>query len=333
MGNGVRMLGFGGLALVAMQVFPVDRSAPPDDGPLEISDPVVADIVDRACADCHTNDTRWPWYGYVAPASWFLAKHVEEGRQHLNLSTWSDQSARRQASKLREMVDEVESGEMPLPSYLRGHPEARLTDEERATLIAWAEEMEGQVRGSARRGSNRDDDAGTRDPNEADEPHGSKTDETGGDAEARALGTDQGARGPAGAGRLARTRPHGLSSMVATVGGGPSLGALVRSRHLSHADPVSFSNDILPLFEKKCISCHGGEVDGEIVTESQLDLTTYEAVMAGSEFGPVIEPGDVEGSYLFESVELGDMPEDDDPLSEKEIEMIREWILAGAPNN
>lgn len=96
---------------------------------------------------------------------------------------------------------------------------------------------------------------------------------------------------------------------------------------------ASFADDIMPILEKSCLSCHGAEVDGEIVTELSLDMTTYEGLMAGSEYGTVIEPGDPDNSLLLEMVVEGDMPEDGDPLSAEEIELIRNWIAEGAENN
>lgn len=132
------VLGVVAAVAVAIQLVPVDRSNPPENGPLVIQDAAVADVFDRACADCHTNGTTWPWYSKVAPVSWWVVDHVEEGREHLNLSTWASLSADDQDHKLEEWVEMVEEGEMPLPSYTWGHPEARLSDQERETLMAWA---------------------------------------------------------------------------------------------------------------------------------------------------------------------------------------------------
>ena len=132
------MLGFAGLALVAIQIFPADRSNPPENGPLVIQDVQVADVFQRACADCHTNDTRWPWYSKVAPVSWWIVDHVEHGRSHLNLSEWGAMSLDDQDHALEEVEEVIEEGEMPLPSYVRGHPEAELTDAEKQALIRWA---------------------------------------------------------------------------------------------------------------------------------------------------------------------------------------------------
>ncbi|NNF28180.1 MAG: hypothetical protein HKN73_13230 [Gemmatimonadetes bacterium] len=97
---------------------------------------------------------------------------------------------------------------------------------------------------------------------------------------------------------------------------------------------VSFANDVLPIFNNRCVDCHGGtDENGEQRLESLLDLRSYEGVMAGSEFGTVIEAGDAEASYLLEMIVEGDMPEEGDPVPEAEIETIRSWITAGAENN
>lgn len=300
---------------VLMQLVPVNRSAPEDVGPLQIADAQVAEIFDRACADCHTNQTDWPWYGYVAPASWFLAKHIDEGREHFNISRWEDQSDRRKATKLREMAEEVAEGEMPLPSYLIIHGEAKLTEDEKSVLIAWAEEMEQGVRGASRRSA----------PGGEGEDEG----EVGDDAEAG----DDAASSAEATRTSARATHQALRSMIATAGLRPFELSRRAERATGTAD-VSFSEDIMPIFEATCLECHGAaDSEGEIVLEAQLDLRTWEAVMAGSEFGSVIEPGNPEESYLLESVEMGDMPEDGDPLSPEQVDLIRQWIIAGAPNN
>jgi hypothetical protein len=108
----------------------------------------MADIVERACADCHTHDTVWPWYSRVAPVSWWVVDHVEEGREHLNFSTWGTQDSDRQDHKLEELVEYVENREMPLRSYMARHPEARITDEERQKLVDWADSLRAELGGS-----------------------------------------------------------------------------------------------------------------------------------------------------------------------------------------
>lgn len=99
-------------------------------------------------------------------------------------------------------------------------------------------------------------------------------------------------------------------------------------------DTVSFAEDLLPLFKAKCAECHGGEdEDGEVWEEGGLNLLSYERVMQGSEFGPVVEPGKPDESFLLEQVVVGEMPQEGELLPEEEIEMIRAWIAAGAQNN
>ncbi|MBW3533704.1 MAG: c-type cytochrome [Gemmatimonadetes bacterium] len=96
---------------------------------------------------------------------------------------------------------------------------------------------------------------------------------------------------------------------------------------------VTYSADVAPIFKKSCVSCHGGMDGGEKRVEYGLDLTTAKGVLAGSEYGAVIEPGDPDNSYLVELIEAGDMPEEGDPLTPAEIEIIRAWIADGAKDN
>lgn len=97
---------------------------------------------------------------------------------------------------------------------------------------------------------------------------------------------------------------------------------------------VSFSEQVLPFFQAKCVSCHGSTwEDGELRLEAGLDLTTYEALMRGSEFGSVIEPGDPDGSILVEMVAVGDMPEEGEPATAEELEALRAWVTEGAKKN
>jgi hypothetical protein len=126
---------------VAIQFWPVARSNPPVTGDLAAPEPVNS-ILRRSCYDCHSNETRWPWYSYVAPVSWLVAHDVEEGREHMNLSEWSKLSENKRASVADEMAEEVEDGEMPLPMYLRAHADAKLSDEDKRILRKWADELE-----------------------------------------------------------------------------------------------------------------------------------------------------------------------------------------------
>ena len=115
----------------------------------------------------------------------------------------------------------------------------------------------------------------------------------------------------------------------------PALaGSAVASVSLSPQDTVSFANDVLPIFQQRCAECHGAtDENGEVRTEVSLNLLEYERVMAGSEFGTVIEAGDPANSFLLDMIIDGTMPEQGDPVPEEEIAIIRAWIEAGAPNN
>ena len=101
--------------------------------------PQVASILSRSCDDCHSHKTAWPWYTNVAPVSWFIADHVEDGRRHLNFSEWGRGDERRKRKKLEEICEEVRDGAMPLSSYTPLHPHAKLTAEDIKTLCDWTE--------------------------------------------------------------------------------------------------------------------------------------------------------------------------------------------------
>lgn len=94
-------------------------------------------IFERSCNDCHSNKTVWPWYTNVAPISWWIADHIDEGRRNLNLSEWAKLPPDRQDRKLRQICDEVEDGAMPLSSYTPLHPKAKLSEHDKKTLCDW----------------------------------------------------------------------------------------------------------------------------------------------------------------------------------------------------
>lgn len=95
-------------------------------------------ILKKACYDCHSNNTRYPWYASIQPVAWWLAKHVSNGKKELNLSEFASYNLRRQYRKMEEVKDEVKEGKMPLDSYTWTHKDARLTDEEKNKIIGWA---------------------------------------------------------------------------------------------------------------------------------------------------------------------------------------------------
>ncbi len=126
------------LIFALLQIPPVDRTNPPVESEV-VAPPTVAAVLRRACYDCHSHETIWPWYGYVAPASWILADHVHEGRERANFSVWNRYTPAQQTELRHEIWEEVAEGEMPLPGYLLVHPETQLEGDERNAIRAWAE--------------------------------------------------------------------------------------------------------------------------------------------------------------------------------------------------
>ena len=101
--------------------------------------PPVAAILNRSCADCHSNKTVWPWYTNVAPVSWFIVNHVNEARPRLNLSEWGKLDRDRQSKKLQQICDEVSDGGMPLSTYTPLHPGSKPTPADVKALCDWTD--------------------------------------------------------------------------------------------------------------------------------------------------------------------------------------------------
>jgi len=98
-------------------------------------------ILTKACNDCHTNNTIYPWYAEVQPVTWWLDDHIKEGKSHLNFDEYSTYSLRKQYHKMEEVVEQVKEKEMPLNSYTWVHRDAKLTDAERVALTTWAQSV------------------------------------------------------------------------------------------------------------------------------------------------------------------------------------------------
>ena len=103
--------------------------------PLWGSEP--AQILVRACGNCHSGHTDWPWYSHIAPVSWWMARHVREGREKLDLSQWETYSVRQKRDKLQSVCGLIETGRMPPPLYTAIHPEAKLTANDKQAVCAW----------------------------------------------------------------------------------------------------------------------------------------------------------------------------------------------------
>lgn len=98
----------------------------------------VQQIITRSCNDCHSNQTAYPWYSKVTPFNWFLADHIEHGRNEMNLSVWGTYSTDKKIKKLEEICEQVEQSYMPLPSYLWIHRDAVLAESQAQALCDWA---------------------------------------------------------------------------------------------------------------------------------------------------------------------------------------------------
>ncbi len=119
----------------AMQIVPYgkDHSNPPIVSEPAWDSPETRAIAKRACFDCHSNETVWPWYSNVAPVSWLVQRDVEEGRERLNFSDWQKYAGSENADEAAEAVQE---GEMPPMIYLVQHPEANLSAEDKNLLVS-----------------------------------------------------------------------------------------------------------------------------------------------------------------------------------------------------
>ncbi len=126
-----------GVAAVAIQFVPVDRTNPPVEGAV-FAPAEVESVLRRACYDCHSNETNWPWYSHVAPISWLTAHDVHEGRDALNFSTWSALDRKAQLDAIGKSWEEVQDHDMPPWYYLPLHWNAHLSSEDRAVMRGWS---------------------------------------------------------------------------------------------------------------------------------------------------------------------------------------------------
>ena len=141
--------GLAALVIVA-QFIPAARTNPPSTPGHALQDvvsvpPAVEAMLTRSCADCHSDDTRWPWYSRVAPVSWFVINHVQEGRRHLNISEWVRPGVNDPVQYTREKFHsacrQVQTRDMPLSSYLLIHRDARLSPADVEAICTWADNV------------------------------------------------------------------------------------------------------------------------------------------------------------------------------------------------
>jgi hypothetical protein len=124
------------------QAVAVQRTNPPVESEVK-APPAVMAALRKACWDCHSNETDWPWYASVAPMSWVVAHDVNEGRGELNFSRWSSVDAKRLEKLGREIAEDVQGGDMPPLLYRLAHRSQRPTDADRAAIVAWARTLGG----------------------------------------------------------------------------------------------------------------------------------------------------------------------------------------------
>lgn len=132
------------IALVVIQFFRPDRISTQEINDNDITKKMqvpdnVQQIIKRSCYDCHSNHTVWPWYSNVAPMSWLVAKDVRNGRTKMNFSEWGKIPSAKQEARLEKLCDEIKEDEMPLKQYLLLHGDAKLSQQDKDALCAWAE--------------------------------------------------------------------------------------------------------------------------------------------------------------------------------------------------
>ncbi len=133
---------------ILIQVFRIDKSTKPihvetDFIAMTLPNPEITNILKVACYDCHSNQPTYPCYTNIAPFSWWIKHHIDEGSWHLNFSEWGTYSEKRKNHKLEESIEMIEEGEMPMYSYTWMHTEAKLTDTQKLQLVEWFKVVKG----------------------------------------------------------------------------------------------------------------------------------------------------------------------------------------------
>ncbi len=126
--------------LAGIQFVPAQRTNPPSHGKL-LAPPRIDEVLKRACYDCHSNESHWPWYSHVAPLSWLIVRDVDLGRKEINFSEWRSYYPATRRRKLEWMGRAVREENMPPWPYRLMHPGARLTNADRAALERWVESV------------------------------------------------------------------------------------------------------------------------------------------------------------------------------------------------
>jgi hypothetical protein len=133
------------LLFVVIQFVPVDKQNPPLNPSQTIYatqtvPPEVRNVFESSCNDCHSDETRWPWYAHIAPASWIVAHDVHEGRKEMNFSEWGKYSTEKEEDKLEEICEQVVNGDMPESKYAFVHRKSKPTEAQRNAVCKWTED-------------------------------------------------------------------------------------------------------------------------------------------------------------------------------------------------
>ena len=126
--------------VLVIQVIPVERnvSTVPPGQSFEKTEKVpanVAAILKVSCYDCHSNNSRYPWYSELQPGAWFMARHIKKGKEELNFDEFNNYSKKRKKAKIKSIISQIEKDEMPLKSYRMMHGNARLSADEKKELL------------------------------------------------------------------------------------------------------------------------------------------------------------------------------------------------------
>lgn len=137
--------------LIIIQFFQIEKANPPvnegtDFLKIKKTPENISAQIRNSCYDCHSNETKYPWYSYIQPFGWFLKSHIDEGRKKLNFSIFANYEPKRQAHKMDEAAELTGHGAMPLESYLLIHQEAKLTDQQRNAMTVYYRKIEEDTR-------------------------------------------------------------------------------------------------------------------------------------------------------------------------------------------
>ncbi len=124
------------LIFVLIQLIPVTKTNPPVTAEIKATTEMMSILV-KSCYDCHSNQTSWPWYSRIAPVSWLISRHVEEGREHVNFSEWENLTPIQQENGKQEILKEIMNDNMPLKSYTWIHKHSVLTNENKQLIQLW----------------------------------------------------------------------------------------------------------------------------------------------------------------------------------------------------